>query len=659
MAVNLTELIAAQNKLIQQDQKRALKNESITLAEFKNLGKTSKETVDAIKEAAISDTGEGLNSNVNKMIKEVKKTNTLIDKQTKVQLDTKSLLNRSAERKEFKSLGQRVGGIKEGFKDFFTMRGFLDKTGIVKRGTGGMFSNALDAREARQQKAQARVDTGERARYKKGTVIDGKKVGGQVMDEAASLKQFEKDAKEEQALRRKQGDLQRAVEKKTQAGNLNESQASQLKESKELKKLAAELKRVDPESYRDINNLEDTGEDEPRKSSKASASKNDLTETEIENSVVMQNQLDILTKIEENTRGEGKGEEKAGKTDKGEKGKGGLFSGIGDKMKGVGKALTDSAKGMLALAASVWIISKAFQNFAEVKFEDFMMGIGAIAAITLAVRLAGDSKSAMAFLALGASIWVISKAFQNFAELKWSDVLKGIAVIGVLALTLAGLALIGPAVLIGAAAMLVMAGAIWVLSKALQNIAETFPVFVDGLERLSEIGGASLIGVAAGIAAIGAAMVVFGTGAAIAGLANLVTNLLSIGQDSPLEQLEKISTYGPGIEKAASGLERMAQAMQSFAAIDEDHMEAAVDAAEKIAKSGAKLQISSTPPPTTGAQVYNNSAKNAGKPAAAGATSVVSAPTTINKQTKNIAVKQPIRNSDSSLNSYLKSRYAT
>lgn len=38
---------------------------------------------------------------------------------------------------------------------------------------------------------------------------------------------------------------------------------------------------------------------------------------------------------------------------------------------------------------------------------------------------------------------------------------------------------------------------------------------------------------------------------------------------------------------------------------------------------------------------------------------VVSAPTTINKQTKNIIVKQPIRNSDSSLNSYIKSRYAT
>jgi hypothetical protein len=37
---------------------------------------------------------------------------------------------------------------------------------------------------------------------------------------------------------------------------------------------------------------------------------------------------------------------------------------------------------------------------------------------------------------------------------------------------------------------------------------------------------------------------------------------------------------------------------------------------------------------------------------------VVSAPTNVTKQTKNVMVKQPVRNSESSINSYFKSRYA-
>ena len=54
-------------------------------------------------------------------------------------------------RKQFRTLGVRVGEFKNNVKDFLTPRGFLDKTGISPRGSGGMISEYLDKKEFEKQ----------------------------------------------------------------------------------------------------------------------------------------------------------------------------------------------------------------------------------------------------------------------------------------------------------------------------------------------------------------------------------------------------------------------------------------------------------------------------------------------------------------------------
>ena len=50
-------------------------------------------------------------------------------------------------RKERKDLGTRIEDKKNSIKDFFTLRGFLDKTGIVKKGGGSLADDMLGTRE--------------------------------------------------------------------------------------------------------------------------------------------------------------------------------------------------------------------------------------------------------------------------------------------------------------------------------------------------------------------------------------------------------------------------------------------------------------------------------------------------------------------------------
>ena len=211
----------------------------------------SKKDAEEVKKSMTAKTGDGLNSNIIKMVKSLKTV------EKTFLLDSKGILNKTRDQREFKTIGQRFSGIKEGVKDFLTPRGFLDKTGIVKRGSGGIFSENLDAKEAAKLKAKARIETGERAQYAAGTVIDGKKVGGQTMDAKASEKQFLEDAKKEQALRRKQGDLERSIEKKYKAAGMTDEQISTTPEARQLKKVAKDLVPLDPRGLQEFTELDE------------------------------------------------------------------------------------------------------------------------------------------------------------------------------------------------------------------------------------------------------------------------------------------------------------------------------------------------------------------------------------------------------------------
>ena len=122
------------------------------------------------------------------------------------------------------------------------------------------------------------------------------------------------------------------------------------------------------------------------------------------------------------------------------------------------------------------------------------------------------------------SVYIFAKAAQEFATVSWEDMAKaGVGLLGLVgALALVGAIMtsgVGAvAILAGAAALVIMAGGLYVLGKALQEVGEGMNLMEPALALVSSIGdkaaglatvGASLLGIAAGLREIADA----GTGA--------------------------------------------------------------------------------------------------------------------------------------------------
>ena len=129
---------------------------------------------------------------------------------------------------------------------------------------------------------------------------------------------------------------------------------------------------------------------------------------------------------------------------------------------------------------------------------------------------------AAAMVVVAGAVFVFGKAVQEFAEVGWSDV--GKAVVGMLALV-GAVALLGSimssgvgaiAIIAGAAAMLIVAAAVYVLGKAIQEMAIGFSMMGEIGNAITELSGLgpAFIMIAAGFAAMGAGLIPFAFGLA-------------------------------------------------------------------------------------------------------------------------------------------------
>lgn len=259
---------------------------------------------DVLETGLTGQANDTLNSNVVKLFGEVKNQTKALSKLVAVSAEQgKSILDKSRGTREFKSIGQRFQGAKESVKDFFTGRGFLDKTGIVKRGTGGMVSEYLDAKEDTKKYAKARIAAGDPTVKLHG--VD------------KSTKIFERQRTEQQQLRREQGDDERKIESYKKQG-ISEKQIAKSPEAKRLQETAIKLAKVDPalrpEGFDVASGMikqtvekvskEDAKEKEDTKGSsklKPSTSQEIMVEAQRSRDA----QTELLTKIEENTAGAG------------------------------------------------------------------------------------------------------------------------------------------------------------------------------------------------------------------------------------------------------------------------------------------------------------------------------------------------------------------
>jgi len=272
------------------------------------------------------------------------------------------------------------------------------------------------------------------------------------------------------------------------------------------------------------------------------------------------------------------------------------LAGVATLLGEMGTEILKGAVAILALSAATWISAKAFQEFASVDWGSVFEGIAALSLLSIVAAILGVNiefialgAAAIALLGLALIPFAVAAAIAGFAMKELADsmvtlstidftsfikIAGGLYVIGAAA---AMIGLVSPLIIAAAMALGVLGVGLLPLAAALAIAAPSMDTFANGLKKLTDIGGGNLMSVAAGIIAIGAAMAAFGAGQAAAGLGNLVSKFLTLGGDSPVDQLIKIGQAGDGIEKAAAGISNISAAMEGLSKLSKDSMDAIND----------------------------------------------------------------------------------
>lgn len=363
-------LLERQTKALESIQKDIEQDKIIQIAQLyeeKRLDEESKQNIETLKSLdkgikQLNETsGNNLNSNVIKLFKEIQKVSS--PKRNLNDEEVKSITGAAVDRRQFNTLQPRVDNLKDSVKDFFTMRGFLDKTGIVSRGSGGIISEYLDRGEAKKKYIEQRMKT-------KGTTFGSRETFARQFDEQQKIQyDINKNEKEIKSLRESGATdigLKRSglLEKRAQlAANLAKVDPSVRPEGFDPK--TGKVKVAPPETATEQQaKAKSAGKGKVIPfSSPAEAAGSSLgnEETMLEQNRMVAEQSELLKKIEENTRALKGGTQGSGTTQKTEEESGGL--GLMDMLGSskLGKIAKTAGRGLLsgAKAAGSFMLRRA------------------------------------------------------------------------------------------------------------------------------------------------------------------------------------------------------------------------------------------------------------------------------------------------------------
>ena len=153
-------------------------------------------------------------------------------------------------------------------------------------------------------------------------------------------------------------------------------------------------------------------------------------------------------------------------------------------------------------------------------------------------------QAAPGMLAFGAAVLMIGAglalALSQFSQMTSDQIFATTVALGLLGIGLLATAFIvakmAPVFVIAGAALTAFGTGLLYIGAATALVSLTLPGLVDPIVALAEQ-GSNLFLVAGGLAAIGAALVALSAGGLTAAVGNLFTNILSFGQDDPLDKL--------------------------------------------------------------------------------------------------------------------------
>lgn len=203
----MKKVLEKQEKQLDEIKKLSKKDNVVQLAQVALQTKTDKDLKDGqektndkldeinktLKEGLTKETPKSLNSNVIKLFKEVEKQSKLIKKNQMNPQVAAAVTDKAIKVPQFKQIGERFEGLTKGFKDFFTLKGFLNKTGLVDENSGGIISTAVNKRAARMEYVEDRMKMD---RDKLWNLRGGKKLDESLKSGEISQEEFDQKKKE-------------------------------------------------------------------------------------------------------------------------------------------------------------------------------------------------------------------------------------------------------------------------------------------------------------------------------------------------------------------------------------------------------------------------------------------------------------------------------
>lgn len=204
------------------------------------------------------------------------------------------------------------------------------------------------------------------------------------------------------------------------------------------------------------------------------------------------------------------------------------------KLAEANKGSLSSSVGLLIVSGAILVLAQAVKQFGEMDMGVLTQGMAAMSAALIIIafvmqQMTGALPGAAALLIVAAALWVIAPILEKFGNMEWEQIAKAAVMLaGALAIiAIAAAAMSAPIILVGAAAILIISGALALLG----------PVLVA-------FGNMSWESIGKGLAMLAGALLILGVAGAL--LTPTIPTLIGLGI--------AIALIGVGIMAAGLGL---------------------------------------------------------------------------------------------------------
>ena len=262
----------------------------------------------------------------------------------------------------------------------------------------------------------------------------------------------------------------------------------------------------------------------------------------------------------------------------------GVASKVTDKVSGAAGKLTEKASGVASKATASLAEDKASQLAgSDIGSKKKGGGVsGFFEKMDPKKMLAG----AVALLIVAAALYVAAKAMQEFSTgVSWEGVLMGIVTLGALVLAVVVLGNLmlsgvgGAAILAGAAALLILSAALWIMGKAMQEFAKAAVIMIPFFQAMVELPMGQLAKLA---------LVLGLLGLAFAGLAVLSIPIM-IGAVALGAMAGSLMLFGVAAMIASKGIGGISDTMKQLTDLDPSRFEGVANGLDVI--GGAMMRM--------------------------------------------------------------------